>query len=127
MKEEIVSHMRHVSQNTNDPIRPTTFASELSLACNLSLGFGKSSACGAASSALALLILYSIKSRNCVWFRNKTLSRAICGSGIRKDPEVAEKALRQIRKIAAVAEDKDPNFLSTPLNLMSKKEKEPLP
>ena len=124
MKEGIVSHMRHVSQNTNDPIRPTTFASELSVACNLSLSFGKSSACGA---ALALLILYSIKSRNCVWFRNKTLSRAICGSGIRKDPEVVEKALRQIKKIAAVAEDKDPNFLSTPLNLMSKKEKEPLP
>ncbi len=106
LRQQIIYHIHRASQDSNTPsVRPTSFSCELSIACDTTEE--RADLKTATASALALLILFSIKSKNCAWLRDRTL----CDD----PPKYVERALRRIRRISAVTEKKDSNFFLMPL------------
>lgn len=116
VKEGILEHMNLLSP-PSEMVRSasSTYCEEVELAMSvpetgIDKGVGRANA---VYSALALMILFSIKSRNCVWLRNRSLSKDVyhmAFTGV--DYCDTSNALRGIHYAVNQAKQKDPFFSS---------------
>ena len=121
MKEGILEHMNLVSAAYPLAfIPPASYYQEVQLAMEVpETGVGRGVGRGvgerrAVYSALALMILFSVKSNNCVWLHNKSLANDVYHMPFTADPDASSNVLRQIRYAVDQAKRNDPFFSSTP-------------
>lgn len=121
LKDDILEHMNLVSAAYPLAfIPPASYYEEVQLAMEVpETGVGRGVGRGvgerrAVYSALALMILFSIKSRNCVWLQDKSLSNDIYHMAFTGVDNASTNALHGIRYAVNEAKRNDPFFSSTP-------------